>query len=315
MANQTATQQPPHEMGPGAKVGVAVASALGIVALFSIGLWIWWQRRQKRQMAKEMVNFVDGDIVNLVDGGRFEKPFNKPAGAYDPYYHGNSSSSVTPSPVYFQPPAHFTEPPIERPPGLSGTYNEQSSGAYYEQPSSSYNDYYAPFPAPTPASMPSLPPSRDMPSHVEPVHVVNSTPPPTTTTDSQTRSNAMRHPWSPPDYDVHLPLSASSLQQDTGFHTSSRPVQPRETNDHDHYPIIALPAILPDPRPEPQAELPDRDIRRGDEQELPAPEQLPPRRQGPLQGNEIEEQKFLLSDMLVLREQKSKQSVQGNPPG
>lgn len=300
-------------MGPGAKVGVAVASAFGIVALFTIGLWIWWQRRQKRQMAKEMVNFVDGDIVNLVDGGRFEKPFNKPAGAYDPYYHGNSSSSVTPSPVYFQPPAHYTEPPVERPAGPSGTYNEQHAGGYYEQPSSSYNDYYAPFPAPAPAaSGPSLPPSRDMSaSHADPVHPVRPSTPPGATTEP--RSNAMRHPWSPPDYDVHSPLQNSTLQRDADFQASSRLVQPQETNDHDHYPIVALPAILPDPRPDPQAELPAKDIRRGDEQELPAPEQLPPRRQP--QGYQAEEQKFLLSDMLVLREQKSKQRVRGNPSG
>lgn len=314
MANQTDTPPARHDLGPGAKVGVAVAAALAIVALFSTGLLIWWRRRQKRQMAKEMVSFVDGDIVNLVDGGRFEKPYSKPTGAYDPYLnHGSSSSSVTPSPVYFQPPASFTEPPLEPP---SGPYNEQPAGNYYQQPSTGYSEYYAPFPASAPAvSVPSLPPSRDMPPPApQPIHSITPPPPPATTTESHAWSNAMRHPWSPPDYDTHSPTSESSMQEDNAFQAISRQVH--STDASDHYPVVALPAILPDPRPEPQAELPARDIHgRGDELELPAPELPPLRRQGPPQGNDIDEQKFLLSDVLILRQQKSIPGVRGNPPG
>lgn len=283
----------------GAKVGIAVVAALGIVCLFSLGLWLWWRRRQKRQLAKDMVNFVDGDIVNLVDGGRFEKPSNKPSGAYDPYYHGNSSSSVNPSPVYYQAPVHFTSPPVEQPPG-----------DYSERPSRSYNDYYPPFPAAAPASTSSLPPSREMPLLSEPVHII---PPPSSVpiTESHAWSNSARHPWSPPDYDAHSAASDSSLRADHDFH-AARPTR----NNKDHYPVAALPAVMPDPRPEPQAELPARDIHGwGHEQELPAPEQAPLRRQIPPHGSGFEEQKFLLSDVLLLREQKSKPKVRGGPAG
>lgn len=292
-------------VSPGAKVGIAIAAALGIICSFSLGLWIWWRRRQKQQMAKDMVNFVDGDIVNLVDGGRFEKPFNKPAGAYDPYYHGESSSSITPSPVYYQAPVHFTSPPIEQP-----------SGSYSEQPSRSYSDYYPPFPATAPASTPSLPPSRDMPPTTEPVHVVPPPPHPPTVpiVESHEWSHSARHPWSPPDYDAHSSVSDSSAQGDSEF----RATRPTGDNNisRDHYPVAALPAILPDPKPEPQAELPARDIHGwGHEQELPAPEQAPLRRQAPPHGNDFEEQKFLLSDVILLREQKSKSNVQTSPAG
>lgn len=284
----------------GAKVGIAVAAALGIICLFSLGLWVWWRRRQKQQLAKDMVNFVDGDIVNLVDGGRFEKPFNKPTGAYEPYYHANSSSSVTPSPVYHQAPVHFTLPPVEQP-----------VGSYSEQPSRTYNDYYPPFPAAAPAFPPTLPPSRDMPPTSEPVHAIPA-PPSLPVAESHAWSNGARHPWSPPDYDTHSPVSDSSVQEDHDFHAA----QLRADNNKDHYPITALPAILPDPRPEPQAELPARDIHGwGHEQELPAPEQAPLRRQAPPHGTEFEEQKFLLSDVLLLREQKSKPKVSGGPAG
>lgn len=297
-------------VSPGAKIGIAIAAALSIISLFSLGLWMWWRRRQKKQLAKDMVNFVDGDIVNLVDGGRFEKPFHKPNGPYDPYYQGESSSSITPSPVYYQPPVHFTTPPIERPPE---TYNEQPSRSYTEQSSRSYNDYYPPFPAAAPASVPSLPPSRDTPPPSESAQLV-SAPPPVPAAESHEWANSTRHPWSPPDYDAHSPVSDSSLQEDSNFNAE----RPREGNykDQNHYPIVGLPAVLPDPRPEPQAELPGRDIHGwGHEQELPAPEQAPLRRQAPPQGNDFEEQKFLLSDVLLLREQKSKSSVQRDPSG
>ncbi|KAJ4417742.1 hypothetical protein N0V82_006016 [Gnomoniopsis sp. IMI 355080] len=286
---------------PGAKIGIAVAAALSVIFLFALGLWLWWRRRQKQQLANDMVNFVDGDIVNLVDGGRFEKPFNKPAGAYDPYYRGESSSSITPSPVYHQPPVHYTSPPVEQP-----------VASYNEQPSRNYNDYYPPFPAAAPASTPSLPPSRDMPPPSEPVHVAPV--PHVPIAESHAWANSSRHPWSPPDYDAHSSVSESSVQGDNGFHAA----RPNGDNDNnkDHYPVVALPAILPDPKPEPQAELPARDIHGwGHEQELPAPEQAPLRRQGPPQGNDFEEQKFLLSDVVLLREQRSKSNVQKGPAG
>lgn len=298
-------------VGPGAKIGIAIAAALSIISLFSLGLWMWWRRRQKRQLAKDMVNFVDGDIVNLVDGGRFEKPFNKPNGPYDPYYQGESSSSITPSPVYYQPPIHFTTPPIEQPPG---TYNEQPSRSYNEQPSRSYNDYYPPFPATAPASVPSLPPSRDTPPPPpESVQLV-SAPPSIPVSESHAWANSTRHPWSPPDYDAHSPETDSSLQEDSNYNAA--PTREDNDNNKNHYPVVGLPAVLPDPKPEPQAELPGRDIHGwGHEQELPAPEQAPLRRQAPPQGNDFEEQKFLLSDVLLLREQKSKSSVQRDPSG
>ncbi|CAN8104384.1 unnamed protein product [Discula destructiva] len=294
MANSD-SPPPPSDLGSGAKIGVAIASAFGILGLFALGLWMWWRRRQRRQMAKEMVNFVDGDIVNLVDGGRFEKPFNKPAGAYDPYYHGNSSSSVSASPVYFQTPTHFTEPPIEQPPS---TYNEP--------PSTSYNQYYAPA-----APAPSLPPSRDMPTAAH-VHSIPPSLPPATETESHAWSSATRHPWSPPDYDAHSPAPELNVLGDAAFHATHRQPQPVPSgDDRSHYPVLSLPAILPEPRPEPQAELPARDIRgQGGELEMPAPEQQPPRRH-----EEIDEQKFLLSDVLMIRQQKSRPSVRRSPPG
>lgn len=285
----------------GAKIGIAIAAALSIISLFAMGLWLWWRRRQRQQLANDMVNFVDGDIVNLVDGGRFEKPSNKPAGAYDPYYHGESSSSITPSPIYHQAPLHFTSPPIEQP-----------VGNHNEQPSRSYNDYYPPFPAAAPASTTSLPPSRDMPPSTEPVPMVPT--PPVPIVESHAWANSVRHPWSPPDYDAHSPVSESSIQEDSGFR-ATRP-SGNDNNNKAHYPVAALPAILPDPKPEPQAELPARDIHGwGHEQELPAPDQAPLRRQAPPQGNDFEEQKFLLSDIVLLREQKSKSSVQKGPAG
>lgn len=79
-------------------------------------------------------------------------------------------------------------------------------------------------------------------------------------------------------------------------------------------PFEALPAILPEMKP--QAELPAREgyHGRGDEQELPAPHQAPPSRNAPPNGLEIEEQKFLLADMLELREAKSR-AAERRPAG
>lgn len=306
MAISPSEPQPGPGISSAAKVGIAIAAAFAIVCLFSLGLWLWWRRRQKRQMVKDMVNFVDGDIVNLVDGGRFEKR-SKPVGAYDPYY-GSSSQSGTPSPVYYQAPVYYTTPPVDN-----------------------YSEYYAPAAAPSVAlgSSPSYPPtqdvglSRDMPPPAppEPVHAILPPPPSSVTTVDNTGnawSNVGRHPWSPPDYDLHSPLSASSVQPDHDFHATSRRTQPLTNGDtKDAFPVVALPAILPDPKPEPQAELPAREGHHGwgYEQELDAPQQPLLRRQPPPQGNELEEQKFLLADVMPLRQQKSRPNIPGGPAG
>lgn len=294
-------------MSSAAKVGIAIAAAVGVVSLFSLGLWLWWRRRQKRQMANDMVNFVDGDIVNLVDQGRFEKP-SKPVGAYDPYYNGSSSHSTTPSPVYYQPPFNFTTPPVEN-----------------------HTEYYAPVGSQQPPTAsvwaPSLPPSRDAYLPSEPRHAIQPNEPipplprPVTTTENQSWANTSRHPWSPPDYDAHAPLSASSLQPESNFFAVSRNHQPINNDDDGDskatYPVTALPAILPEPRHEPQAELPTRDGPHGwgHEQELPAPHQAPLQRHGPPHGNEVDEQKFLLSDMVLIRQQKTGQATSSRPAG
>lgn len=282
----------------GAKVGIAIAVAFGIVCVFSLGLWQWWRRRQRRQMAKDMVNFVDGDIVNLVDGGRFEKP-SKPTGLYDSY-HGSSSHSTTPSPVYYQPPVCYTTPQVD-----------------------SYTEYHARAAASGSASAPSIAPSRDIPPSRDmapPSEPAQSIPPPpaVTTVDNTGNawSNAGRHPWSPPDYDAHLPMSATSMQAD--HHFNAIPSQDRHARIDDNigpHTVAALPAILPEARAEPQAELPAREGHHGwgFEQELDAPQQPPPRRQAPPQGNEFEEQKFLLADVMLLRQQKS--TATGGPAG
>lgn len=299
---------PPPDPGitPAAKVGIATAAAFVVVCLFSMGLWGWWRRRQKRQLAKDMVNFVDGDIVNLVDGGRFEKPSTyKPTnGSYDPYC-GSSSHAGTPSPVYYQAPTHFTEPPVD-----------------------SYGEYYAPVASRPTVSAPSLPPSRDMPlppqnispssEHVQPIP---PPPPPAPVADNTGNawSNTGRHPWSPPDYEAHVPMSATSMQADHDFTAAPRPFQSWHNEESQGpQPVAALPAILPEARPVPQAELPAREGHHGwgYEQELDAQQQPPMRRQAPPQGNDMEEQKFLLADVMALRQQKTRINMpQEGPSG
>lgn len=306
MANQSRQQQSDPGISSGAKVGIAIAVGFGIVCVFSLGLWTWWRRRQKRQLAKDMVNFVDGDIVNLVDGGRFEKP-SKPTGAYDPYQGSSSSQSATPSPVYYQAPIYYTTPQVD-------SYTE-----YYARaaPSASGPSVDPSRDAPLSRDMP--PPSRDMPPPPEPVQSIP--PPPAVTTVDNTGnawSNSGRHPWSPPDYEAHLPLSATSMQADHDFNAIVRQDQ-HIHNDDDigPHPVAALPAILPEARPEPQAELPAREGHHGwgYEQELDAQQQPRPRRQAPPQGNDIEEQKFLLADVMMLRQQKSRPTTTGGPAG
>lgn len=239
--------------------------------------------------------------MNLVDGGRFEKP-SKPTGAYDPYYGSSSSQPATPSPVYYQAPVFYTTPQVD-----------------------SYTEYYARAAASGSTSAPSIAPSRDVPPSRDMApssESVQSIPqPPTHTTVDNTGnawSNAGRHPWSPPDYDAHLPLSATSMQADHHFNAIPRQ-EPHLQNDDGigPYPVAAFPAILPEARPEPQAELPAREGHHGwgYEQELDAPQQLPPRRQAPPQGNDFEEQKFLLSDVILLREQKSRSTTTAGPAG
>lgn len=279
MANQSTDPG----MTSGAKVGIAIAAAFGIVSLFSLGLWVWWRRRQKLKMARNMVNFVDGDIVNLVDRGRFEKP-SKPNDAYDPYYEtGSSSQSFHPTPQYFQAPATYTVPPADP-----------------------LTEYHAPL-----STSPSFPASQDWPAPPEAPRV--AAPLPASTTDHHAWANLGRHPWSPPDYDAHTPVSASSLQADQDFHAQPRQSHPVSSgNSPVAYPV-ALPAILPEPKPQPQAELPAREGHHGwgHEQELPAPQQAPLRRQPPPQGADIDEQKFLLADIIAIREQKSRPNMAG----
>lgn len=302
-----ANQQPNPGMSSGAKVGIAIAAAVGIVCLFSLGLWVWWRRRQRRQMAKDMVNFVDGDIVNLVDGGRFEKP-SKPTGQYESFNGSSSSQSAAPSPVCYHAPVYYTTPQVD-----------------------SYTEYYArPTPAP-PASTSSYTPSqeihplRDSPSPSEPIEPIPPSAPvasvvPVAPIDNTGNawSNAGRHPWSPPDYEAHVPQTATSMQAEHHFNVLPRQDQEGQHADvSDEPPIVALPAILPDPRPEPQAELPAREGHHGwgFEQEMDAPQQPPPKRQAPPQGNDFEEQKFLLSDVLMLREEKVRPTTTGGPAG
>lgn len=108
------------------------------------------------------------------------------------------------------------------------------------------------------------------------------------------------------------------MQADHHFQAITRQDRhPADEDSKDAEPIAALPAILPEARPEPQAELPAREGYHGwgYEQELDAPQQPPLRRQAPPQGNEFEEQKFLLADVMMLREQKSRPSVSGGPAG
>lgn len=297
MANESTRQPPPNPgISSGAKVGIAVAVGFGIVALFAMGSWLWWRRRQKRQLAKDMINFVDGDIVNLVDGGRFEKRTDKPPAPYDPYFP-TSSQATTPSPVY----QHSTP---------ASVYQHQSASSsvyHHSTPSPTYPplptpDHHAGYYAPGPSR-------EELPTSIP--HEPIPTPPSVANTDYNAWANAGRHPWSPPDYDVHSPGNYDGVQGDQ--YANPGPSSAEE-DSKSAYPVEALPAILPDPRPQPQAELPAREGHHGwgHEQELPAPSQAPLRRQGPPQGNEIDEQKFLLADVMPMKQQKLRQPGSGS---
>lgn len=276
----------PHPDSPGlnsgAKVGVAIAVALGIIAIFTMGLWMWWRRRQKRKVAKNMVNFVDGDIVNLVDGGRFEKRTKPPDAYYDPYLAASSQSTISHS-THTPTSAYHSEPAYEN--------QQQVQQQYYAEASASYERTSAPI----------------LPQETIP-------PAPAVTNDNAAWSNSARHPWSPPDYDAHSPASEWSLQGENDFYAVPRQSHSIGREYKSAQPVEALPAILPELKP--QAELPDNQgyHARGDEQELPAPHQAPPSRNAPPNGLEIEEQKFLLADMLELREAKSK-AAERRPAG
>lgn len=276
-ATSDRTHGPPPDssgLNPGAKVGVAIAVALGIIAIFTMGLWMWWRRRQKRKVAKNMVNFVDGDIVNLVDGGRFEKRTKPPDAYYDPYLAASSQSTIshathTPTSAYHAEPYHETQQPVQQ--------------QYYAEASASHERTSAPI----------------LPHETIP-------PAPAMTNENAAWSNSARHPWSPPDYDAQSPASEWSVQGETDFYAVPRQSHAMGREYKSAQPVEALPAILPELKP--QAELPDNQgyHARGDEQELPAPHQAPPSRNAPPNGLEIEEQKFLLADMLELREAKSR---------
>ncbi|KAI3398741.1 hypothetical protein diail_8608 [Diaporthe ilicicola] len=280
---QHAQGPPPDSLNSGAKVGVAVAVAIGVVAIFTMGLWMWWRRRQKRKVAKNMVNFVDGDIVNLVDGGRFEKRTKPPDAYYDPYLADSSQSTIshshsahTPTSAYHSEPVYEHQQPVQQ---------------YYAEASATQDQTSAPI----------------LPSHTIP-------PPPAVTNDNPAWSNLARHPWSPPDYDANSPASEWSLQGENDFYAVPRQNHSMGRDYKSAQPVEALPAILPEMKP--QAELPAREgyHGRGDEQELPAPHQAPPSRNAPPNGLEIEEQKFLLADMLELREARSK-AAERRPAG
>lgn len=292
MANESAREPQPHTgISSGAKVGVAIAAGSGIVLLFTMGSWLWWRRRQKRQLAKDMINFVDGDIVNLVDGGRFEKRTDKPSNAYDPYFP-TSSQSTTPSPVY----QHSQPASVYQQSTTSSLHHHSTPSPVYPQlpTPDPHAGYYVP-----------TPPREDVHPSI-PYGVVP--PPPVSTADSNAWANAGRHPWSPPDYDAHSPDDYDTAQAEHDASSNPRP----STHDDSKgaYPVEALPAILPDMRPQPHAELPAREGHYGwgHEQELPAPSQAPLRRQGPPQGNELDEQKFLVADIMSIRQQKTRRS-------
>lgn len=277
-----------------AKVGIAIAAAFGIVLIFSAALYVWWRRRAKQELAKDMVNFVDGDIVNLVDRGRFEKP-SKPSGAYDPYYESaTSSQSLYSAPQYFQAPTSYSIP-----------LPEERHDHYTPPPADHYAaDHYA-----AASAHGSVPVSRNMPS---PSDVSHTAPAPLSATEQHSWANTGRHPWSPPDYDAHSPVSVSSVQEENGFSVHMAQNGPAaDWGARDAFPVEGLPAVLPEPKPQPQAELPAREGQHGwgHEQELPAPQQAPLRRQHPLLGAEIDEQKFLLADIMPLRQQKSRSNM------
>ncbi|KAG6359920.1 hypothetical protein INS49_010973 [Diaporthe citri] len=273
---------PPPGLNSGAKVGVAIAVALGIIAIFTMGLWMWWRRRQKRKVAKNMVNFVDGDIVNLVDGGRFEKRTKPPDAYYDPCLAASSQSTISHS-THTPTSAHHSEPAYEN--------HQPAQQQYYAEASASHERTSAPI----------------LPQETIP-------PAPAVSNESAAWSNSARHPWSPPDYDAHSPASEWSVQGENDFYAVPRQTHSMMREYKFAQPVEALPAILPEPKP--QAELPDNQgyHARGDEQELPAPHQAPPSRNAPPNGLEIEEQKFLLADMLELREAKSK-AAERRPAG
>lgn len=296
MANASSRPQSPNPgITSGAKVGIAVAAGFGIVALFAMGSWLWWRRRQKRKLAKDMINFVDGDIVNLVDGGRFEKRPDKPPAPYDPYFP-SSSHSTTPSPVY----QHSVPASVYHPSASSSLYPHSTpSPTYPPLPTPDHHaGYYAPAAPPTREELPPSMPREPVP------------PPSAPATDHNAWANASRHPWSPPDYDVHSPTSYDAMQGNYNPPLSSSPGEDLKGAR----PVEALPAILPDPRPQPQAELPAREGHHGwgHEQELPAPSQTHLRRQGPPQGHEIDEQKFLLADVMPMKQQKARQPGAGS---
>lgn len=251
----------------GAKIGIAIAVALGIVAMSTLGFWLWWRRRQRREVAKDMVNFVDGDIVNLMDGGRFEKQMKPPNAYYDPYLGASSQSTISPS---------------------------NYATNYHASPLVEQEQYYAP------------PPVQHQPA--PPIQPLAAPPPPAVTNDNGAWSGFVRHPWSPPDYETHSPSSDWSVHPESEFY---HPV-PRQSHSslsrdiQATHPIEALPAILPEMKP--QAELPAREGYHGHgyEQELPAPHQAPPSRNAPPNGLEIDEQKFLLADVITMRQQRSR---------
>lgn len=267
--DQASQTQDSPSLSAGAKIGIAVAVALGVIAVFTIGLWLWWRRRQRLEVAKDMVNFVDGDIVNLMDGGRFEKRTKPPDAYYDPYIGGSSQSTISPSTYAPVPNNNHPTPPAEQ------------------------QQYYASTPV----------------QHIAPPPTQTGimAPPPAVPNENAAWSNTGRHPWSPPDYEAGPPSSDWCAQSEGDFYTAPRRSHSSTNRRHLSvaHPVEALPAILPEMKP--QAELPAREGYHGlgHEQELPAPQQAPPSRHPPPNGVEIEEQKFLLADMIPIRQQRS----------
>ncbi|ROW06778.1 hypothetical protein VMCG_04015 [Cytospora schulzeri] len=249
VASDKATDQTPQPeshtgLSSGAKIGIALAVAFGIVVMSTIAFWFWWRRRQRREVAKDMVNFVDGDIVNLMDGGRFEKRMKPPNDYYDPYLGASSQSTISPS-----------------------TY-PATSNYHPAPPAEQQQQYYAP----APVQHQTAPP-------IQPVTVP---PPPAVTNEHAAWAGPARHPWSPPDYEGHSSSSDWSVQPESDFFHAI-PHQSHSSPSRDmqaSHPVEALPAILPEMKP--QAELPAREGFHGHgyEQELPAPHQAPPKGRG-----------------------------------
>lgn len=284
--------EPNGEMSGGAKAGIGIGVALSIIALGFASFLVWDQRRRKKQaVAKDMINFVDGDIVNLVDGGRFEGRKPKPGELYSMY----PGSYTNGQPVY------QGEYYAQGENGQGSTYSQPSvdgQGAYAGQGDYAGQGYYATQGDYTPGrqeyaqvtnTIPTMPGGASGPG----------------IGDNASWANDGRHPYSPPGYDTDSPASDWSLQPEHDFYAVSRdhssttelygPATPPAQRSS---PVEALPAILPDNKP--TAELPARDGVHGygHESELPAPPQEPQRRQGPPMGQEAAEQKFLLSEML-----------------